>query len=113
MGGTQYLGKRYYVSKNFYRYIRPGAKAVKVTTSDSSLFVAAFTNPGSGAFTVVAINTASTDKTLTIGGAGVPQTFDAYRTSSTDNCVSAGSMANGAITLKADSITTLVNGSTK
>jgi glucuronoarabinoxylan endo-1,4-beta-xylanase len=112
MGGTQYLGKRYYVSKNFYRYIRPGAKAVKVTTTDSSLFVVAFTNPGSGAFTIVAINTASSDKTLTIGGAGVPQTFDAYRTSASDNCVAAGNMANGAITLKADSVTTLVNGST-
>jgi glucuronoarabinoxylan endo-1,4-beta-xylanase len=113
MEGTQVLGKRYYVSKNFYRYIRPGAKAVKVTTTDSSLFVVAFTNPGSGAFTIVAINTAQSDKTLTIGGAGVPQTFDAYRTSASDNCVAAGNMANGAITLKADSVTTLVNGSTQ
>jgi O-glycosyl hydrolase len=112
MGGTQYLGKRYYVSKNFYRYIRPGAKAVKVTTTDSKLFVVAFTNPGSGAFTIVAINTATSDKTLTIGGAGVPQSFSAYRTSASDNCVAAGTMANGAITLKADSVTTLVNGST-
>ena len=47
-----------------------------------------------------------------IGGANVPQTFDAYRTSASENCVSAGNMANGAITLKADSVTTLVNGST-
>ena len=113
MGGTQYLGKRYYVSKNFYRYIRPGAKAVKVTTTDASLFLVAFTNPGSGAFTIVAINTATSDKTLTIGGANVPQTFSAYRTSSSENCVAAGSMANGAITLKADSVTTLVNGNTQ
>ena len=113
MGGTQYLGKRYYVSKNFYRYIRPGAKAVKLTTTDASLFLVAFTNPGSGAFTIVAINTASSDKTLTIAGAGVPQTFTAYRTSASENCVAAGSMANGAITLKADSVTTLVNGTTQ
>ena len=113
MGGTQYLGKRYYVSKNFYRYIRPGAKAVQVTTTDPTLFLVAFTNPGSGAFTIVAINTDTSDKTLTIGGANVPQTFDAYRTSASENCVSAGNMANGAITLKADSVTTLVNGSTQ
>ncbi len=112
MGGTQYLGKRYYVSKNFYRYIRPGAKALEVTTTDASLFVVAFSNPGSDAFTIVAINTASSDKTLTIGGAGVPQSFSAYRTSASDDCVAAGTMANGAITLKADSVTTLVNGST-
>ncbi|HSY42101.1 MAG TPA: hypothetical protein VLA79_21345, partial [Polyangia bacterium] len=112
MGGTQYLGKRYYVSKNFYRYIRPGAKSVQISSTDPTLFLVAFTNPGSGAFTIVAINTDTSDKTLTIGGANVPQTFDTYRTSASENCVSAGNMANGAITLKADSVTTLVNGST-
>lgn len=110
MGGMQNIGKRYYVSKNFYRYIRPGAKMVKVTTSDANLFVVAFTHPTMNAVTVVAINNATQDKSLVLGGAGVPSTFTAYRTSATENCVSVGSVANGSITLKADSITTLVNG---
>ena len=110
MGGTQYLGKRYYVSKQFYRYIRPGAKMVEVTSSDSSLFVVAFTHATLGAFTVVAINTAAQDKNLVLGGSNVPSTFDAYRTSASENCVSVGSLTNGSIVLKADSITTLVNG---
>jgi glucuronoarabinoxylan endo-1,4-beta-xylanase len=110
MGGTQYLGKRYYVSKNFYRYIRPGAKMLKVTTSDPDLFAVAFSNPASGAFTIVAINTATSSKTLTLGGANLPATFNAFRTSATENCVSVGSVNNGSITLAADSVTTLVNG---
>jgi hypothetical protein len=63
-----------------------------------------------GSVTVVAINTASQDKTLVLGGASIPATFNAYRTSTSENCVSVGSVTNGAIVLKADSITTLVNG---
>jgi O-glycosyl hydrolase len=110
MGGTKVLGKRYYVSKNFYRYVRPGAQAVKVTTTESDLFVLAFVHPA-GAFTLVAINAGNKDKTLTVGGAGVPATFSAYRTSAADNCAAVGTMNNGAIVLKADSLTTLVNGS--
>ena len=111
MGGTQNLGKRYYVSKSFYRFIRPGARMLKVTTSDSKLFVVAFAHPTSGAFTVVAINSDTADKTLALGGANVPATFTAYRTSASENCVTVGSVTNGSITLKADSLTTLVNGS--
>jgi O-glycosyl hydrolase len=110
MGGTQNLGKRYYVSKQFYRFIRPGAKMVQVTSGDSNLFVVAFTHPTMASFTIVAINTGTQDKNLILGGASVPSTFDAYRTSTSENCVSVGSVSNGAIVLKADSITTLVNG---
>jgi glucuronoarabinoxylan endo-1,4-beta-xylanase len=110
MGGTEYLGKRYYVSKNFYRYIRPGARMVAVASSDPSLFVVAFTHAAMAAFTLVAINSASTDKQLVLGGNDVPSTYDAYRTSATENCVAVGSVNNGNIVLKANSITTLVNG---
>jgi hypothetical protein len=110
MNGTQDLGKRYYVSKNFYRYIRPGAKMVKVTTSDANLFVVAFTHPTMNSVTLVAINSAPTDKGLVLGGSGIPSTFAAYRTSASEDCASVGNVTNGSITLKADSITTLVNG---
>lgn len=110
MGGTQYLGKRYYVSKQFYRFIRPGAKMVKVTSNDSNLFVVAFSHVALGATTLVAINTASEDKKLALGGAGAPSTYEAYRTSASEDCATLGTVTNGQITLKADSITTLVNG---
>ena len=113
MNSTQILSKRYFVSKSFYRFIRPGAKMLAVTSSDPDLFVVAFAHPTTGAFTVVAINAGTQDKTLTMGGAGgasVPSTFAAYRTSAGEDCVSVGSVINGSITLAADSITTLVNG---
>jgi O-glycosyl hydrolase len=112
MAGTRLRGKRYYVSKNFYRYIRPGARAVGVTTPDPTLFIVAFTNPGTGAFTMVAINSDTTDKTLTIHGANIPSTFEVHRTSASEDCVFAGNMSKDGIRLKADSVTTLVNGPT-
>jgi archaellum component FlaF (FlaF/FlaG flagellin family) len=81
-----------------------------VSTSDSNLFAVAFTHAAMGSFTVVVINTATQDKNLVLGGANVPSTFTAYRTSASENCATVGSVTNGSIVLKADSITTLVNG---
>jgi hypothetical protein len=60
--------------------------------------------------TLVAINSATSDKSLVLGGSGIPSTFAAYRTSASEDCASVGNVTNGSITLKADSITTLVNG---
>jgi O-glycosyl hydrolase len=110
MGSTQTRRSRYYVSKNFYRYIRPGARMVRVTTSDPNLFVVAFQHSTMGAFTVVAINTATTNKSLVLGGANVPTSFSAYRTSATENAVSLGTVSAPSISLRADSVTTLVSG---
>ena len=109
MGGTT-RRSRYYVSKNFYRFIRPGARMVRVTSSDPNLFVVAFVHPTMSSFTVVAINTATTSKSLVLGGSNVPTTFAAHRTSATENCVSLGNVSAPSITLRADSITTLVSG---
>ena len=110
MGGIQNLSKRYFVSKSFYRFIRPGAVMVQASTADPDLFVVAFVHPTMNATTIVAINNANKDKALILGGSGIPSTYSAFRTSATEDCVSVGSVTNGGITLKADSITTLVNG---
>jgi O-glycosyl hydrolase len=110
MGGIQNLSKRYFVSKNFYRYIRPGATMVNVKNSDPDLFVVAFVHPTMNTTTIVAINNGSKDKPMVLGGDGIPSTYDTYRTSANEDCASVGSVSNGAITLKANSITTLVNG---
>jgi hypothetical protein len=56
------------VSKQFYRFIRPGAKMVQTTTSDSAISVVGFVQATMGALTVVAINTDTRDKTLVLGG---------------------------------------------
>jgi glucuronoarabinoxylan endo-1,4-beta-xylanase len=106
-------GKKYYVSKQFYRYIRPGAVRVGATSSNTNVFVSAFEHAGAGTHTVVLANTSGSAQTVTVGGAGLPATFTIYRTSASENAVNAGDYAAGtALPLPARSITTLQSGGT-
>ena len=110
MSSTTKRGKKYYVSKNFYRYIRPGARMVQATSDDSEVLVAAFDNDASQAFTVVAINGGKSSKTVTLTGANLPAQLQAYRTSTTEDCADVGPVTSATITLPARSITTFVTG---
>ena len=46
-------GKKYYVSKQFYRYIRPGAVRVAATSTNSNVFVSAYQHTAQGTHTIV------------------------------------------------------------
>jgi glucuronoarabinoxylan endo-1,4-beta-xylanase len=106
-------GKKYYVSKQFYRYIRPGAVRIGATSTNASIFVSAFEHAGAGTHTIVVANTSTSAQTVTLGGAGLPPTFTIYRTSASENAVNAGEYPTGApLTAPARSITTLQAGGT-
>ena len=111
MAGPENPGKNYYVSKQYYRYIRPGAQMVDVKSSDANVLAVAFDNTQMGAFTVVAINTGTTATPLTIAGDNLPSSYKAIRTSASENAVDLGTVVPGNITLPPSSITTLVSGS--
>ena len=107
--------KNYYVSKNYYRYIRPGAVQVESSSSSLDVSVLSFKNPGSATytnvkpqFTVVLINNATSARTVSLAGRSLPTTLKAYRTSSSENCVAVADATPSSITLPAQSITTLV-----
>ena len=86
MNGTT-TGKKYQVSKHFYRYIRPGAVRVKSATDDTDFFVTAYKNSVKGTQTIVVINSGNTEKTISLAGESLQATFKMYRTnSSTENC---------------------------
>jgi glucuronoarabinoxylan endo-1,4-beta-xylanase len=110
MAGPDNPGKNYYVSKQYYRYIRPGAQMVDAKSSDSKVLVAAFDNTQMGAFTIVAINTGTAATPLTLAGNNLPSSYKAIRTSASENAVDLGTVTAGSITLPASSITTLVSG---
>jgi O-glycosyl hydrolase len=112
MSSVTTRGKKYYVSKNYYRYIRPGAQMVQAASDDSEVLVAAFDHAVANTLTVIAINGGTASKSVTLAGANLPATFQAYRTSATENCASVGPMAPASITLPARSITSLVYGDT-
>jgi glucuronoarabinoxylan endo-1,4-beta-xylanase len=80
-------GKKYSVSKHFYRYIRPGAVRVKGTCDDAAVFVTSYEHTGKGTFTIVIINSGESGKSVTINGEELPGTFKMYRTNSgSENC---------------------------
>ncbi|MDQ2657048.1 MAG: discoidin domain-containing protein, partial [Bacteroidota bacterium] len=112
MNGTV-KGKKYYVSKQYYRYIRPGAVRVGASSTNSNVFVSAFQHTGNGTHTVVLINTSSSSQTVTVGGANLPSSFTIYRTSASDNCANVGSYTTGSnLTLPGRCIVTLQAGGT-
>jgi len=103
-------GKRYYVSKQFYRYIRPEAVMVDSVSNNDEVLVAAFTHQGNGTVTVLMINAGQSEKlvSLNLSGDLTPVNFDIYRTSAMENCVNVGSVAPaGPVLLPASSVTTL------
>jgi O-glycosyl hydrolase len=89
-------GKKYYVSKHFYRYIRPGAIRVKSTSDDLEVFVTAFENQTKGTNTIVIINNGSEAKSLSVLGDDLPAVFTIYLTTSgSENCKEAGTLNSG------------------
>jgi hypothetical protein len=106
-------GKKYYASKQFYRYIRPGAVRVAASSTKANVFVSAYQHASNGTHTVILINNATTAQSVTVGGAGMPANFTIFRTSSTDNCINAGTYSTGtSISLPAKSVVTLQAGGT-
>jgi O-glycosyl hydrolase len=111
MQGTRAKSKRYFVSKHFYRFIRPGAKMLGVNyKEEDGVFVSAYEHKEMGAFVMVMIN--STDKPVktTIEGNSIPGTFEMYLTTASENCVNKGTINTTALSLPPLSIVTLVNG---
>ncbi len=102
--------KRYYVSKQYYRYIRPEAVMVESISDDPNVFVVAFKHNTQKTATLVLINTSTSTKPvhLNIDGDLLPETFNIYRTSASENCINAGTvLLNGTLSLPASSIATL------
>jgi O-glycosyl hydrolase len=110
MAGPTNPGKNYYISKQYYRYIRPGAQMVDVKSSDPKVLAVAFDNAQMGTFTIVAINTGATATPLILAGNNLPTSYKAIRTSASENAVDLGTVTAGNITLPASSITTFVSG---
>ncbi|HYG18499.1 MAG TPA: glycoside hydrolase family 30 beta sandwich domain-containing protein [Ohtaekwangia sp.] len=104
------VGKKYHASKNFYRFIRPGAVRVSAVASDEAVSVSAFDHEGNGTQTLVLINTANEAKgvELAVQGGSPEAEYEMFVTSATKNCESAGTVqGSGTIVLPARSVVTL------
>lgn len=114
MKGTERKGKKYYASKHFYRFIRPGARMVNVAYDENAgVFASAYENAAMGTFTVVLINNSEKQVKLNMAGAGIPDNFDYYITtgSSVENCEKkSAQVTKNNVVLPPFSLVTLVNG---
>ncbi|MBD3239720.1 MAG: hypothetical protein GF331_03980, partial [Chitinivibrionales bacterium] len=97
--------ERYYIAKQYYRYIRPGAVMIGATVDDPEVMTVAFVHSENQTLTVVMTNRGSSGKDVTLTGAdGV--TFTQIRTSQSENAVTVGTVS-GSCHLPAGSVTTL------
>lgn len=111
---TYSLNKRLYAIGNFSRFVRPGYNRIDATANPAQgLFLTAYKNKASGAFSIVVINTSSKDKSLTLNFNGLKtKTLTPYRTSESENLakLTVIKLSTGSTTLKLSpkSVTTYV-----
>ncbi|NJN28354.1 MAG: hypothetical protein HC819_21475 [Cyclobacteriaceae bacterium] len=107
-------GKKYAVSKHFYRFLRPGAIRIKANSDDKTVLVTAFEHTGKGTSTFIVINSSSDDKQVSFSGTGIAASYDMYRTNSgTENCEKIETVTSGddnSFILPANSVITLQAG---
>ncbi|MBN1998745.1 PKD domain-containing protein [candidate division KSB1 bacterium] len=99
----------YYVSKHFYRYIRPGAEQFESASDDEKILVLTFNNENDVSNTFIYINRDRKPRSILLDGiseAGAEYTI--YRSTRDLNCQQAGTtVATNAVLLPGESITTL------
>lgn len=100
--------KRYYASKNFYRYVRPGAQRFKISSDDERLLPLAFTNANEQSNTIVIINDDTTARPVRLAGTGLANEYSIFVTSAEDDCKATGTTdSKDVVLVPAKSIVTL------
>jgi glucuronoarabinoxylan endo-1,4-beta-xylanase len=84
-------GKKYYGSKHFYRFVRPGAVRIGLDDSqDEAIIAQAYNHKEQRTLTVIMLNTGDSPKQVTLSANSLPGQFTKYTTSSTKNCQNEG-----------------------
>ena len=115
MSSAGVKSKRYYTSKNFYRWIRPGAVRFSLESAGGDgdkIYPLAFYNPVSHSTSIVLINDNTGNTVIKLSGTGLPETFEIYLTSSDgkNNCADKGVVHSSEnIVIPPGSVTTLVS----
>jgi O-glycosyl hydrolase len=101
--------KRYFISKNFYRFIRPGAVRVEaISPENENIFALAFQHVTENSKTVVLMNDQTSSKVVKLKGAAIPDSFTYYITSEKEDCRDAGAIdARNGLILPPKSVVTL------
>ncbi|NQT26343.1 T9SS type A sorting domain-containing protein [candidate division KSB1 bacterium] len=99
----------FYASKNYYKYIRPGSRRIKVVSGHDDILASSFIHNEDKTLTTVLINKNSEPLTVTIAGDSIPVQYDVYTSAENMNFIYQGNFNyNESIALPANSVTTLV-----
>ncbi len=109
MSSSGEKSKRYFISKNFYRYVRPGDERIKSNAPDgANIYPLAFANDTTHTTTIILINDNAESKAVKLQGASLPAQFSMYITSAGDDCKDYGTISISAgFLLPANSVVTL------
>jgi O-glycosyl hydrolase len=109
MSSSGEKSKRYNVSKNFYRYVRPGDYRIQSSApGNTNIYPVAFKNDTANTTTIVLINDNAADKAIKLSGNDLPAQFNKFVTSANDDCKDYGVInVNDALLLPANSVVTL------
>ena len=109
MSSSGSRSKRYYVSKNFYHYVRPGDYRIQSSTPDkTNIYPLAFKNDTAHTNTIVLINDNTEGRAVKLKGAVLPSEFSMFVTSATDDCKDYGIInTSDGFLLPANSVITL------
>ena len=97
----------YYVCRQYYKYVKPGAVQVLTSSTDSTVLPLAFYHAAQSRLTIILSNNSTSSKTVTLSMPNLPSPFNAYRTSATENGVVLANVTGNTVTLPSYSITTL------
>ncbi|MEO7119452.1 MAG: PKD domain-containing protein [Ginsengibacter sp.] len=109
MSSSGEKSKRYYVSKNFYHYVRPGDCRIRSSAPDNSnIYSLSFKNDTAKTTAIILINDNANDEVVKLSGSNLSTQLNKFVTSATDDCKDYGVVKNSdAILLPANSVTTL------
>jgi O-glycosyl hydrolase len=99
----------FYTSKNYYKYIRPGARRIRAIHEDSDILACAFVHPETKQQTLVLINKGASTKNILLSGDRHADEYEVYTTARHMNFEFKGyGVKGGQVLLPASSVTTLV-----
>ena len=109
MSSSGEKSKRYFASKNFYKYIRPGTvRRDAVTTEGNNIYTLAFQNDSDNTVSLILINDNDSPKAITLQGNNLPAQFSKIITSMSDDAKDYGVVnSNEVMLMPAKSIVTL------
>ena len=101
----------FYTSKNYYKFIRPGSKRIKVNTNNQDILVTSFLDEKNKLLTTVMINKSSKPITARVLArtSPIPAKYDVYTSAKYLNFENTGTIGvNETLALPGKSVTTLV-----